>query len=300
MQRGFMLLLLAVCWSTAFPFTGFLSETQGLSPLLIAYSRIVCGALFMLVALLLMRQPLPTRLRDWLVLVAIGLSGNVLPFMLVAWGQREVDSGVTAVLIAMVPLFIVVMAHYFTRDERLTRMKALAVLVAFAGACVIALPSALGQFTAPLTAYLAIGLATLCYAITGQLVYTVRHLPPLSQSSAALLMAALVMTPLVALSGPELWQGSSAIDWAVFAYLGLISTGLASWLLAVAVGRYGPSSIVVSNYLVPVLGLVLGFFLRGDRLESIQVGEVSLPVQAIGVALVFLGLLLVAVAQRRA
>ena len=153
----------------------------------------------MLVALLLMRQPLPTRLRDWLVLVAIGLSGNVLPFMLVAWGQREVDSGVTAVLMSMVPLFIVVIAHYFTRDERLTRMKALAVLVAFAGACVIALPSALGQFAAPLTAYLAIGLATLCYAITGQLVYTVRHLPPLTQSSAALLMAALVMTPLVTL-----------------------------------------------------------------------------------------------------
>jgi hypothetical protein len=63
----------------------------------------------------------------------MGLLNNVLPFVLIVWGQHEIASGLASILNATTPLFTVLAAHALTRDEKLMRLKAVGVVVGFAG-----------------------------------------------------------------------------------------------------------------------------------------------------------------------
>ena len=51
----------------------------------------------------------------------MGLFNSVLPFSLITWSQQHVSSGLASILIAMTPLFTVVVAHLATDDDKLTR-----------------------------------------------------------------------------------------------------------------------------------------------------------------------------------
>src|SRR3546814_2133744 len=67
---------------------------------------------------------LPVRLTDWAALAFMGLINNALPFSLIMWGQTTIDSGLASILNATTPLFSFVLAHFLTRDERMTRRGA--------------------------------------------------------------------------------------------------------------------------------------------------------------------------------
>jgi drug/metabolite transporter (DMT)-like permease len=56
----------------------------------------------------------------WLFLGLIAVIGNLLPFSLVTWGQRGIDSGLAGILMAVMPLATLGLAHLFVPGERLT------------------------------------------------------------------------------------------------------------------------------------------------------------------------------------
>lgn len=67
----------------------------------------------------------------------MGLLANVLPFCLIVWGQIHVASGVALILNATTPLFAVVVAHFWTSDEKLTIGRLLVVALGFIGVVVM-------------------------------------------------------------------------------------------------------------------------------------------------------------------
>ena len=50
----------------------------------------------------------------------MGFLNNVVPFSLIFWGQTEIASGLASILNATTPLFTLVVAHFLTRDEKMT------------------------------------------------------------------------------------------------------------------------------------------------------------------------------------
>ena len=194
------LLLLSALWGGSF----FLIKlaVAGFPPLWVAAIRITLGGLALLLLLRLRGLSLPSGRGVWARLAFMGIVGNLAPFALIAWGELQVASGLAAILMAMVPLLVVVMAHFLVADEPLTFPRMLGVSFGIAGIVLLIGPSALAGLRGHVAAQLAILLGTACYA--GSAVVA-RGLPPMGADAASagvLLVAAPVALITAALLDP--------------------------------------------------------------------------------------------------
>ncbi len=157
-----MLLTLAVLWGGSFFFNGV--AVRELPSFTLVWLRVALAAATLLLMLRLLGQPMPTAGRIWATFFGLGLLNNVVPSVLIVWGQHHIASGLASILNATTPLFTVLVAHLLTPDEKLTPLKLVGVAVGFAWAVFMVGPDALGGLGAGVAAQLA-GLAgALTYA----------------------------------------------------------------------------------------------------------------------------------------
>ncbi len=122
-----LLLLLALTWGSSFYFIKEAVET--LPPLSLAVGRIAIGAAMLLLIARAKGQALPRDLGLLGRMMFLGIIGNSLPFFLIAWGEQYTPSNLAAILMATIPSFVIVLAHFFTHDEPMTLGKALGCLL---------------------------------------------------------------------------------------------------------------------------------------------------------------------------
>lgn len=169
-----------------------------------------------------------------------------------------------------VPLFLVVLAHFYLRDERLTVPKALGFLMGFAGILVLIGPDKMFSFSASgdaLWGELAILAGSLCYAIHFVSAKRLGFDNPVKQSTCVCIAAALMGLVFAAIVSPHgLYDQPQIVFWAV-AGLGILPTAVATLLMYRLMERAGPSFVSYSNYLVPVYAVLLGAALLGEQLS---------------------------------
>src|ERR1700722_4597730 len=157
-----MLLALAVLWGGSFFFNGV--AVHELPSFTLVWLRVACAAMTLLTVLRLVGQRMPTQARVWAAFFGMGLLNNVLPFVLIVWGQHRIASGLASILNATTPLFTVLVAHMLTTDEKLTPLKGAGVVVGFVGAAVMIGPDAIGGLGSGVLTQLACLAAALSYA----------------------------------------------------------------------------------------------------------------------------------------
>ncbi|HLA01578.1 MAG TPA: DMT family transporter, partial [Aestuariivirga sp.] len=136
-----MLLALSVLWGGSFFFIGV--AVKELPPLTIMMLRVGCAALILNLVVRLMGQWMPRDPKVWLAFGGMGLLNNVIPQTLIVWGQTQIPSGLASILNATTPLFGVLVAHFFTGDEKVTGNKLAGVLIGFIGVAIMVGPAAL-------------------------------------------------------------------------------------------------------------------------------------------------------------
>lgn len=258
-----LLLLLALTWGSSFLFIKQAVDT--LPPLSLAVGRIAIGAAMLLAIAFAKQQALPRGAGLWGRMVFLGVIGNSLPFFLIAWGEQYTPSNLAAILMATIPSFVIVLAHFFTHDEPLTLGKALGCLCGFAG--VIALIGVdalkgLGDVVIGQTAILAGALSYSLYGINA------KRLPPLGSEMlvGTILLAALIALIPVWLIVDQPWTlAPDGKAWFSVAWLGLLSTGGGNLLFFLLLRRVGAGFGSFNNYLVPLMGVGWGFFLLGEK-----------------------------------
>lgn len=90
----------------------------------------------------------------WRTFFLIGLFGNALPFTLIGWGEQRIDSGLAAILMAVMPIVTLPLAHFFAENESMNPARVVGVAFGFAGVLVLIGPDALrglgdGAFARP-------------------------------------------------------------------------------------------------------------------------------------------------------
>jgi drug/metabolite transporter (DMT)-like permease len=237
----------------------------------------VLGALLWLLGL-----RFPRDRGTWLAFLVMGILNNVLPFVLVVWAQNYIASGLAAILNATMPLFTILVAHVFTRDERLTGAKLTGVAVGLCGVAVLIGVDVLANFGVQVWAQLAVLAASLCWGFG--LVYGRRmhNLPPMVVATGQLYASTLLMLPLaLIIEGPWLLPMPGAAAIAGVLGLALLSTVLAYTLFFRILATSGATSASLVTFLNPVFALLLGMIVLGERLA---------PNHFAGMALIFAGL----------
>lgn len=259
--------LLAVTWGASFLFIKV--GLEGLSPAQVVLARLVAGAIALGVACAVTRQALPRGRNLWLHLLVVALLLCVMPFLLFAWAEQRIPSGLASIFNATTPLMTMLVAFASLPAERPTRGRLIGLIVGFLGVLVVLGPwrgIALGGLIAGQLACLA---ATACYGIA--FVYLRRfvspyRLPAISVATVHVGLGAgvmLLLSPLVALSPVRI---TVPVLLAVLA-LGVLGTGLAYVWNTNVVAGLGATNASTGTYLTPTVGVVLGVALLGEQVH---------------------------------
>jgi drug/metabolite transporter (DMT)-like permease len=266
--RTWMLLLaLSVLWGGSFFFVGI--AVREVPPLGVVFARVALAAAALHLLLAMQGRTLRLDRARWQAVVAMALLNNVVPFVLFAWGQAQIASGVAAILNATTPLFGAVLAHFATRDEKLTRAKAFGIAAGFAGVAAMMGPAVGDAAAAPLWAQLACLGAAFSYALSG--IYGRRFkalgLAPLEIATGQVTASSLLlMLPMLLVDRP--WEGAMPSAQALLALAGLalLSTALAYILFFRILAAAGATNLLLVTFLIPVTAIMLGAAFLGETL----------------------------------
>lgn len=253
---------LILIWGSAFNFVGV--AVDHISPFWLTAWRLVVAAFFLTAYTYATGARLPA-LSDtrWLWYSGLGLTGAVIPFLLMAKGQLTVDSGLTAVIVGAMPLLTILLAHFFT-EEKLTPFKVLGFFIGFLGVAVLFMPEEFGVgLTGDWGAQLIILGAAFCYAFT---TVAAKRAPATAAAtgSAIMMIAAAIAGVASALIYDPGGHVPNATALTMILLLGFGSTGVATILYLVFIDRAGPSAMARLNYFPPVISVIFGVWFLGE------------------------------------
>lgn len=258
-RHWLLLSYLVMAWGFAFYLIAV--ALSGFEPVTVVWGRLTFGAVVMLVLLAWRGGQLPRSWLWWRRLLLLSLTGNILPFTLIAWAEQSVPSGEVGLLMALMPITIMLMGHYFLEHERLTTLRIVGVFVGFGGVAVLlgnqigtSTPAADGRLSGQIAAVL----ATFCYAANGIYAKRLPSFDTLSISAGSLLVGSLLLVaPAVLWQDWQFAMGQSRA-WLAVGVLGFFATGVATWVYFTVVSEVGPGFLSTINYLIPALAFLVG------------------------------------------
>lgn len=235
---------------------------DGVSPALLAESRVVIGAAVLLS--LAWRADVLRGVRGrlgWLTVYSV--LEIAVPFPLLAIGERHVSSSLAAILIATAPLFVALLALRFDASERLSGRRLAGLLVGLAG--VVALVGIdVGGQSQLLLGTAAVLVVALGYAAAPMILKRkLGDLDPRASMGASLAIAAVLLGPALAVDRPAAVPSGGAV--AALVGLGILCTAAALSLYGALVTEVGAGRALVVTYLNPVVAIALGVTALGEQ-----------------------------------
>jgi drug/metabolite transporter (DMT)-like permease len=194
----------------------------------------------------------------------LGVTNMAVPFVLIAWGEKHIDSGVAAIANATVPIFVALLAIRFNPSERVRGLRLVGVVLGLVGVGVLTGLNPEGGWWG-VAGTLAVVVASLSYASAN--LYTQHRFPgtsPLVITTASVLAAAVVLLPLALVQLPDempSWKALGSV-----AALGIAGTALALLFFYAMLNRYGASRSSLVTYLLPPFALFYGVVFLDERM----------------------------------
>jgi drug/metabolite transporter (DMT)-like permease len=262
-----LLALLASMWGFSFLFIEVALEA--VAPIWIVVARTSIGAIALLIVLTMRGAKLPHDVTTWGHLALLGVLNNAIPWTAVAYAQQYLESGQTALLMAMVPTSTLLISVTI-RLERLNGLKIAGLLVALAGVGLMVAEDLSNP--GRLVAMLVVISATVLYAIGS--VYAKRNVsgrvPPLTLATGQVMSAAILWLPIgFVVAAPP---GADALTWPIMlslVSLGALGTGFAFLIFYMLIERVGATNTTMVTYLVPVVAVIAGIVILGERLSPL-------------------------------
>lgn len=276
--------LTGVVWGSSFLFIAI--ALTGMTPAQVAGGRLLFGALALAAIVAVRRERLPRSARVWGHLCVLSATFCVVPFLLFAWAEQHVSSGLASIFNATTPIMTAIMAWAVFRVERLRTGQLVGIVVGIVGVVVIIAPGAVADVGDSTVAQVALLGATACYGFS--LAYMRRFLGDTGLSGVAFAFGYIgPAAALMVLLSPLILAEPMRLDPPVMASivaLGVLGTGVAYVWNQNTLRAWGPTRASTVTYLTPVVGVALGILVLEERISWNE---------PVGAAVVFLGILLV-------
>jgi drug/metabolite transporter (DMT)-like permease len=277
MTRSYPALIgfLAAVWGASYLFIKVAVDEIEPAPMM--WFRVVLASA-LLVPFLLVREgarPAAAQLRGaWKAGLVLGLVNVAVPFTLIAWGEKHIDSGVAAIANATVPIFVVLLAIRFRPSERATGARLVGFVAGFVGVAVLAGGAPEGGWWG-VAGTMAVVLASLSYAV-GALYGGARTGDTAGPvlATASVLGGCLWLLPLAVVQMPTEMPGWKAL--ASVAALGVAGTALAQLVLFRAFRLHGSARTTLVTYLMPPTALLYGAVLLDEPVTAAAIAGLAL------------------------
>ena len=167
--------------------------------------------------------------KNWKMYALIGLTNIAIPFVLIAIGTAKINSYLAAILMSTTPLSGSILAHFFTKDEKLSFLKSLGVLLGFSGIILLFFDKVIINSGNYIYALITI-LGSTFYCIGGLLTLKLKNKKNENVTTSTTLWSVIFLLPMSFIfEAPWSIEPSLASTLSLL-YLGVVATGLA-WLI---------------------------------------------------------------------
>jgi drug/metabolite transporter (DMT)-like permease len=275
-----LLVILALIWASAF--FNIKIATESFGPITIAFLRVFFGSIPVLLLCFYKKIKIEAFSKDWYWFAIIGFVNLVLPFFLIAYGVKSVQSNLAAILMSTTPLSSTILGHFYTKNEKFNSVKTFGILIGFSGIIYLFSDNLLINDSNFISALLIL-LGSTCYVIGGVLTLKISKKKNENVTGSILIWAVLILIPFVYFIEKP-WNSVPSIESTIsVVYLGMISTGVA-WLLRFKIlkdnGLIFQSQV---SYLIPIFGTILSYIF----LKEIITPKVLLSLLAVVVGIYF-------------
>lgn len=266
---------ISLIWGASFLLIA--ESLEALTPGMVTFGRVSLGAVTLWILRLILARGRQIEPADRARVVLLSLVWVSIPFTLFPLAQQWINSAVTGLLNGATPVLVAVVSTIFVR--RVPRGLQLGgLLLGFLGILLISLGSA-GQGWSEARGVALVLLATVAYG------FAINIAPPLQAKYGAIVLmssvlgiATLFVLPYALVDlGDNRWQTSSML---ALVSLGAVGTGIAYWTMTSLVGRVGSIRASFITYLIPVVSLLLGVWLRDDAVTGLAL--IGGPVTVVG------------------
>ncbi len=220
--------------------------------------------------LLLARRSLPATRRVWATAAVMATGNMIVPFVALTTAVDHASAGFVSLIVALIPLTTALWSHGMLDDEPLSTLKFGGLMLSVAGIVVLVASGDTGLAAGgeplvaagfALTAVVSIGFARM---------YARRHAAtydPDAITGAQFLLGTGVLLP-IAWGVDGFGAFPTGLDWAILLYIGLASTVLPFFLMFWLSQRASATQTALSNYFVPVFGVIGGAIVLGEELQA--------------------------------
>ncbi len=244
--------------------------------------RLLVGAALLWVVVRLAHQELPREPRMYGHLLVMACINITIPFVLITWAERSVDSSMAAILTSPVPLFAIVLSSLFLPDEPIRVNGLIGLIVGFIGVVIVVSPGLTGSGSS-LTGEIALLGAAFSYGAGA--VYSRRNVRGLRPMIPAVFQVtfALLITGTLALLTEHPWTATPDAQAIVsILWLGILGSGLAYLAVFRLFAHWGATRTTLVAYLLPVVGIVLGYLVLAEPIDGRLIGGTALVIGGIG------------------
>ncbi len=265
-KHWLVFITLGLIWSSSFLWIKI--GVQEIGPMALVAFRMLFGALAAVAIGAFQKVTWPRDRRTWLIYAVLGPASLAIPIFFISWGELTIDSAVASILNATVPLFTIVIAHFWLHDDKITVQKVLGLLVGFAGVVILlsedlaagAHSSAIGQAAVILAALFYAGSAVAARKFT-------QHLDGITRGAMPLITSAILMWIAAPLLEKPFLVPALPITWIAALWLGVLGSGLAMIMFYYLIHEVGPTRASLVTYLFPLGGVILGVIFLDEHLS---------------------------------
>jgi len=256
-----LLILLGIIWGSSF--FNIKIATFSYEPLTLALVRVIFAGIPLFLLCKIKKIKIEAFSKNWKPYALIGLCNIVIPFTLIAIGTSQINSYLAAMLMSTTPLSGTVLAHFFTKNEKITLLKTIGILIGFSGVIFLFFDKLIINNNNYVYALVTI-LGSTFYSIGGILTLRLKHKGNENVTTSTTFWSVIFLLPL-SIIFEKPWTLEPSIESTLsLLYLGIVATGIA-WLIRFRIltvnGLVFQTQVA---YLIPIFGVLFGYFLMDE------------------------------------
>ncbi|MCF6239129.1 MAG: EamA family transporter [Candidatus Marinimicrobia bacterium] len=243
----------------------------GEAPFIMAAIRFFLASGLLVTYQLIRRKPLLPPRSHARVIVALGIGNFFIGYGFTYWGMQYVNSNITSILWATLPVQVSVFAHFMLKDEKINFSNVFSLVGALIGSYLIF--DVHGQSVAPQAA---LGMAVILVSIFGSTYSNVlykregSHLDPVNTNAAAMLIGACLLFVSGLILEPWEQIEFTLLNLGATAYLALFGSAIGFSMYFWLLKHVTVVKMSYTTFLIPILAIFWGWVLLGESLSPLS------------------------------
>lgn len=259
-------LILCLIWGTTWIFIKI--GLEDLPPIAFAVARFLTAVFILFFIIRIQKIPLPKTAREWRLIALTGVLQFSINYSLVFWSEVYITSGLAAVLQAMIMVFGLVLAWIFLPNERITKLKIIAVTIGIIGVAVIFIDQLRVQSL--MAFYGSVGIVVGAYA-AAQASILVKAKGGAFHPAALLFCQMICGLPAIIIYSLVTEGNPLQFNWTWRAivcvlYLSIAGTIVAFWLYYWLLGKIESTKAMMISLVTPLIAVIIGAVVLGETL----------------------------------